>query len=277
MTPDVLIVGHVAKDITDDGWRAGGSVLYAATQCRRLGLNTAVVTVCGPDVDPEALVPDVSWMVLRDNTSTTFENQYEGGSRSQRILDQGRPIRVEDIPEAWQGAPIVLLMPVFQDVDLEIVSAFACSATLLGASVQGWLRQLDITRVMPPLETPSAKAWRGVDVVVASEEDLRDPESAGEWSEYVPIVVLTRAEQGTTVWQDGRRSDVAALRVDAIDPTGAGDVFTAAFVVRLQESGDAAEAARFASAAAALAVQGIGTEAIGDREAIEALLRREAA
>ncbi len=277
MTPDVLIVGHVAKDITDDGWRAGGSVLYAATQCRRLGLNTAVVTVCSPDVEPEALVPDVSWHVLRDEASTTFENRYVGGQRSQRVLDQARAIQIDDIPGSWQGAPVVLLMPIFHDVALDVVSAFSCSATLLGASVQGWLRQLDITRVIPPEVTPSARVWQGTDVVVASEEDLRDPDTAVQWSKYVPTVVLTRAEQGTTVWQDGHRSDLPALKVDAIDPTGAGDIFTAAFMVRLNETGDSVAAARFASAAAALAVQGWGIEAVGDRDEIELLLRREAA
>lgn len=277
MTPDVLIVGHVAKDITDDGWRAGGSVLYAATQCRRLGLNTAVVTVCGPDIEPEVLLPDVSWHVFRDTTSTTFENRYAGGHRNQRLLDRARPLMVDDIPEECQRAPIVLLMPIFHDVDPEIVSSFACSATLLAASVQGWLRELDITFIVPPSTAPSARPWQGTDIVVASEEDLRDPETAAEWSRYVPTVVLTRAEQGTTVWQDGRRTDLPALEVDAIDPTGAGDVFAAAFTVRLHETGDPIDAARFATAASALSVQGRGTEAIGGRETIEALLRREAA
>jgi sugar/nucleoside kinase (ribokinase family) len=170
-----------------------------------------------------------------------------------------------------------MLMPIFHDVDPAIVSAFACSATLLGASVQGWLRQLDITTVQAPSETPSGRDWQGTDAVFVSEEDLRDPESAEAWTRYVPTVVLTRAEQGTTVWSDGVRTDLAAIDVCAIDPTGAGDVFAAAFMVQLHNNGDAVASARFGTAAAALAVQGRGTEAIGDRAAIESLLQPEAA
>jgi sugar/nucleoside kinase (ribokinase family) len=277
MAPDVLLVGHVTKDLLEDGWRAGGSVLYAASQCRRLGLSVAVVTACGPDIEPESLLADVSWHVIRDEASTTFENRYEGGSRSQRLLDRARIIEVSDIPEAWQGAPVVLLMPVFQDVDPEIISAFACSATLLGASVQGWLRELDITDIQHPLEIPSAAGWQGVDAVFVSEEDLREPQSVEAWARYVPVVALTRAEQGTILWSDGERHYLPALAVNAVDPTGAGDVYAAAFMVRLHETGDAVVAAQFATAAAALAVQGTGTEAIGDRAAIESLLRQEAA
>jgi sugar/nucleoside kinase (ribokinase family) len=273
MTPDVLIVGHVTKDLVDEGWRAGGSVLYAAAQCQRLGLQVAAVTVCSGDLDPASLAPEVSWQVINDETSTTFENRYAEGQRSQRVLAQARQIEIDDIPEEWQGAPVVLLMPVFRDVDEAILASFACSATLSGVSVQGWLRELDITTVRIPDETPSGRRWQGTDAVFLSEEDLAEPESAEAWTAYVPTVVLTRGERGTTVWSNGVRVDLPAIEVDAVDATGAGDVFAAAFMVRLHENGDTVDAARFATAAAAFAVQGRGIEAIGGREAIESLMR----
>ncbi len=277
MTPDVLIVGHIAKDITNDGWRAGGSVLYAGEQCRRLGLNVAAVTICSAEIDPETLLPGVSWHTIRDTTSTTFENRYVEGRRSQRVLAQARQIGLDDIPEAWQTAPIVMLMPIMQDVDEAIISAFACSATLLSVSVQGWLRELDITRVRPVATLPTGKAWQGADVVFLSEEDVARSEAVSAWAPFVPNVVLTRAHHGCTVWHDGIRTDLPAFDAREIDPTGAGDVFAAAFTVRLHESGDSLDAARFASAAAVLAVEGVGLTAVGDRAAIEARLVREAA
>jgi hypothetical protein len=172
MTPDVLIVGHVTKDLVDEGWRAGGSVLYAAVQCQRLGLNVAAVTVCSSDIDPVALAPGVSWQVINDETSTTFENRYAEGQRSQQVLAQAQQIEIDDIPEEWQGAPVVLLMPVFRDIDEAILASFACWATLSGASVQGWLRELDITAIQTPAETPSGRRWQGTDAVFLSEEDL---------------------------------------------------------------------------------------------------------
>lgn len=54
----------------------------------------------------------------------------------------------------------------------------------------------------------------------------------------------------------------AALPIEAVDTTGAGDVFHGAYAYALARSWDAAARARFASAAAALSCRGVGREAI---------------
>jgi sugar/nucleoside kinase (ribokinase family) len=58
-----------------------------------------------------------------------------------------------------------------------------------------------------------------------------------------------------------------------VDPTGAGDVFAAAFLVRYHESGNPLEAAAFAACAASCVVEGVGASTLGDREEV---LRRVA-
>ena len=109
-----------------------------------------------------------------------------------------------------------------------------------------------------------------------SEEDIEDREAVEAWSRYIPTVVLTRGRKGSTVWSEGRRVDVPAIASPEVDATGAGDVFATAFTVRYRETDDVGEAARFATAAAALSIRGIGLEAVADRRAIEALMAREA-
>jgi sugar/nucleoside kinase (ribokinase family) len=54
-----------------------------------------------------------------------------------------------------------------------------------------------------------------------------------------------------------------------VDPTGAGDVFAAAFLVRLQETEDPVQAARFANAVASFCVEGPGVAGIPTREQVE--------
>jgi sulfofructose kinase len=56
------------------------------------------------------------------------------------------------------------------------------------------------------------------------------------------------------------------------DDLGAGDVFAAAFFVALDEGLPPERAAAFGNATAAIRIEGSGSDAIGDRSAIEARL-----
>jgi 1D-myo-inositol 3-kinase len=59
-----------------------------------------------------------------------------------------------------------------------------------------------------------------------------------------------------------------------VDATGAGDTFATAFLIRLHETGDVDQAARFGAAAASLSVSGVGASAIPSRAEVEDRLRR---
>jgi hypothetical protein len=87
----------------------------------------------------------------------------------------------------------------------------------------------------------------------------------------VPIVI-TEGERGARVYSDGRWRHIAAFPCDSPDPTGAGDVFAAAFMVAFQEGKDVAYAAAFASAAAVLSIRASGLSSIAGREEIERLM-----
>ena len=75
-------------------------------------------------------------------------------------------------------------------------------------------------------------------------------------------VVLKRGAEGSYVAvAGGKAGGVSAFKVDAIDTVGAGDCFNGAFAVGLLEGLDPWEAARFASAAAAVSVTRRGAQA----------------
>jgi sugar/nucleoside kinase (ribokinase family) len=65
---------------------------------------------------------------------------------------------------------------------------------------------------------------------------------------------------------------IPAYRAREVDVTGAGDVFAAAFLIRLEESNSPETSARFAACAAALSIEAVGTDGIPMREQIEARL-----
>jgi sugar/nucleoside kinase (ribokinase family) len=275
MSPDVLVVGHIVKDITSDGWRLGGGAHYAAIQFRRLGMSVGVVTAYGPDIE-HADVPGVEWHALRSLESTIFENVYTDGRREQRVSGRAGSIGFDDLPPQWRDAPIVFLAPVLDEIDADLPAQIGGRETLVALGAQGWLRRVMDGRVEPG-DVESTPAWLDGQLVFVSEEDVTEPEAVAQWQDQVRLVILTRGRAGYTIWSgDGSISHAGPLAFE-VDPTGAGDVFAAAFVYRYARGADAEEAGRFAHAAASLAVQAEGVEGIGDRAAVEAQMRREAA
>jgi sugar/nucleoside kinase (ribokinase family) len=89
---------------------------------------------------------------------------------------------------------------------------------------------------------------------------LSDPrEIAAALGEQFPLVVLTLGVDGVVVAEAG--SDVIAVESEStavVDPTGAGDSFSAGFLAAWTSGADAAEAARAGVAVAARAVATVG-------------------
>ena len=85
----------------------------------------------------------------------------------------------------------------------------------------------------------------------------------GDWTH------VKNTRQGVTLHTRDGVQEVPSLPREETDPTGAGDVFTAALLVGYHETGDIAEAAAFAACAASCAVEGVGTSSLGDRAEVE--------
>lgn len=85
-------------------------------------------------------------------------------------------------------------------------------------------------------------------------------------------VAVTLGARGSLWWREGRAVHLGAPRVQARDTTGCGDVFHGAYALALAEGAAVPDAARLATAAAALkAARGSGWDSMPDRAAAEAL------
>jgi sugar/nucleoside kinase (ribokinase family) len=74
-------------------------------------------------------------------------------------------------------------------------------------------------------------------------------------------VVIKIGAQGCLVFDGDHVHRAPAFKVDALDTTGAGDCFAGAFLAALHHQLSTRDAARFANAAGALSVQGLGATA----------------
>ena len=270
--PDFLVVGHVVKDEAPNGWRLGGTASYAAIQASKLGLKAAVVTSAAESDLADAPLP-AEVRGLPSQVTTVFRNEYSGGHRTQHVLSRARVLSADGVPVEWRRAQIVLLGPVCGEVPGGLGHIF--KGSLVGVSAQGWLRQVGPDGLVLPQPWRDIALWSVSRVLFVSEEDLGGDESPlGEWAYHVPILCVTRADRGARVHFDRGWRSIAAFPEKEVDPTGAGDVFATAFLIRLHETDDVAEATRFASAAASLSTAAEGTMAIPTRAQVEERLAR---
>ncbi len=270
--PDFVVVGHVVRDLVPEGWRLGGTATFAAVQAERLGLSVGVVTCAGSEVDLETQLPRVTVAGAPSSYTTSFQNVYERAGRSQSVLESAPSIEPRDVPVEWRSAPITLLGPVCGELPATLSDVF--SRSLLGVSAQGWLRAIDEDGRVRSRAWSGEPFWRGCNVLFVSDEDVGDQTDQVErWTSDVPIVAMTSNRKGARVHDGGRWRSIGAFPANEVDPTGAGDVFATAFLVALEETNDVAGAARFASAAAACAIEAAGIDAIATRGGIEERMR----
>lgn len=120
------------------------------------------------------------------------------------------------------------------------------------------------------------------DVFLPSLEDvttltgLNDPDAIADWGHTLGArqIALKLGEHGVLTSADGERHRLPGLQVPLVDATGAGDCFCGNLLAQLSAGTSLPEAARYANAAAALAVQGFGAVAPLPRPAqVRALLR----
>jgi len=266
---DYLVIGHVAHDLTPEGPRLGGTAAYSALTARALGLRVGIVTTSGPETSLEPLngIPTV---VLESPRSTTFENIYTEHGRIQYLRAQAERINLNSVPEVWRRASIIHLGPIASEMDATLPEEFS-PPTLLGLTPQGWMRQWDSESRVSRSEWLNAEtALARANAVVISREDVDgDDELIEQMAHQTPVLAVTEGPSGAVLYWNGDRRRFRAPQVTEVDATGAGDVFAAAFFIRLLTTRDPWEATRFATLLASCSVTRVGLEGIATPREIE--------
>jgi len=300
--PAVVVVGSASRDMdraAPRGWRLGGGATYGALALARLGVRVGVLL----GVDPEAAgAHEISALraagaevrLVRLDEGPVFELLDRPGGRVVRCIARGLPIPPAELSATWADAPAWLFAPVAGEVRDEwapVPQEAACVAL----AWQGLLRELvpgEPTVRIAPVPGPLV---RRADLVGVSVEDLSPQASrsglagllrpgatllvtageSGGWCVRVANGGLAAGSRPTTITRRYRAIPPDLVR----DPTGAGDVFLAAFLAgRLARSAadprrDAADL-RLAAAAASLTVEGFGLAGVPTVAAVTARLRR---
>jgi len=268
-----LAIGHFTHDVTESGLILGGAASYSSLTARKLDMQARVVSAVGKDFLHFDKLKDIPISLVKDTSqTTTFQNIYVNGVRTQTIKGVGAKIKAQHVPADWLDSEIVYLCPVADEVDQSVAKIFPNS--LIGASPQGWMRQWDKEGLVYQRKWEDAeKLLPHLDALIMSEEDISGlPEVVDEYRKMAKIMVLTKGERGCTLYHEGKITDFPAFKTNVVDPTGAGDVFAVAFLRELYKTQDPYKASVFANCTASFVVEKPGIQGVPDLAQVKSRL-----
>jgi sugar/nucleoside kinase (ribokinase family) len=234
--PALAVVGNLSRDLVDGGRpRVGGAPFWAARALRVLG-SPAVVAVKCAAADRRLLTPPlialglpVLW--LGGSSTATFSFSYDGDRREMTVEalgDRWTPDDARRIDARWVHVGALAR----SDFPAETLAALGGRVSFDG---QGLVRPertgpLELNAEFDP------DVLRHVDVLKLAEDEARvlvgEPDEDSLRSLGVPEIVVTLGSRGSMVFANGRLEHVPAQPIAGkVDPTGAGDAFSAAYLV----------------------------------------------
>lgn len=270
---DYLVVGHLTRDLTPNGPKLGGTASYASLAARALGMRVGILTACEDCLEaPQLEQEGIRVVGMRSEETTTFENIQTPNGRVQYLHKLAPTITLSMIPEAWRNTPVIHLGPVASEIDPTLVRAFPNS--FVGLTPQGWYRTWDAEGRVSFTEWPEASfVLQNANAAVLSIEDVRGNEHLIEdMASSIRVLAVTEGANGARLYWNGDLRRFRPPKMVEVDPTGAGDIFAAAFFIRLYSTRDPWEAARFATNLAAYSVQRVGLDGIPRPEEVEMVM-----
>ncbi len=248
----IATIGHIARDVVAGGTpRPGGAVFYAARALAQLDADATIGASCAPGERGSLLPPleafglPVTW--YSSKTTSRYSFHYEGERRIMRQEAVGDPWLPERAVSAVGSATWIHVGALVRsDFPVDTLAALAGNGRKLLVDAQGLVR----TPVLGPLQTDGdiGDALRYVTVLKLNDEEAvtlagsAEPEALQALA--VPEVILTLGSGGSiVVTEHGSEHVPARVVVGPVDPTGAGDTFSAAYITSRAQGLEPAAAA----------------------------------
>lgn len=265
--PSESVLGHDYRNAP------GGKGSNAAVAAARTGAKVSAYATIGKDSNGEYLLD--CWK--KEGVDTTHTLTKEGantGFVAITLEDNGQN-RLIIFPGANMLTPPEGLEKAFEDpfdaILLQFEIPFETNARAIElANEKGIITVLDAgpaqdyaLEKLPPVTILSPNETETKSLVGIYPSDI---ESCREASKKLierngcKYVVLKLGERGSYIYGDGLDVMVPPYKVDAIDPTAAGDAFTGTLAKAYVEMGDLVEAAKYANASGALTCTKLGAQ-----------------
>jgi sugar/nucleoside kinase (ribokinase family) len=252
----IAVLGNLTSDVVAGAApRPGGAVFYSARALARIGADAHVAASCARE-DWAVLAPHVEEFPLpvkwyESPTTTAYSFHYEGDQRIMRQEAVGEPWSPARAVEAAQDAQWIHVGALVRtDFPEETLGALAQAGRRLLVDAQGLVRRADLG----PLQTDGeiGDVLEHVHILKLNDEEAEtlvgtaEPEALARLG--VPEVLLTLGSKGSCViTPDAIENVPAVVVVGPVDPTGAGDTYSAAYLTARSRGAVPVEAAQSAT------------------------------
>ena len=251
------VVGLVSLDRVDGGLpRLGGAPVYAARALRLLGHPAVVATKLADEDRPRLAALGVPVVARSAGRTIGFRIENDGDRRSLEIDELGEPWTEEEA-RGWLGAALA---------GCDWVHAGALTradfpAATLAALARGRKVSLDGQALVRrpevgPLRLDAdydPEVLRRVDLLKLARDELDalgcELNEGSLASLGVREVVVTLGREGAVVFADRLAEHVPTFPLEGVDPTGAGDAWTTAYIEYRRRRHSPVSAARLANGA----------------------------
>jgi len=259
---------------------SAGGAANVARNCAALGARTRLVSVVGDDREGRTLQK----ILEKDGVGVNFHRDKSIRTTQKLRVIGGRQHQLLRIDFETNPSREVLASKL---ADFEAALP-ACNAVILSDYGKGGLRH--IARMIGRARAAGKKVlvdpkgddysrYRGAHVMTPNQAELR--QVVGGWKTEADLVrraqklrrqlgldalLLTRGEQGMTLFRQGRVFHVKAEKHEVYDVSGAGDTVIAALATMLASGVGLEQAVRIANRAAGIKVMKFGTAAVSKAE-----------
>ena len=261
LRPELLVVGHVCRDLMGGQVALGGPAAFAAQAAACMGIRTAVVTMAPASFELMAPLREHHKIWLRAHPcagETIFALDYSGPQRQITLMQRAPTLLPVHIPARWRSLPLAYVAPAIGECGADVLASLGALRVVVGA--QGWLRATGRRGLLCPAVAPEMlDPPSNITAMVFSELDHPEAEALAQHVARRGVTVaLTRGRDGATLLTHGATLHVPALPSTEVDPTGAGDVFGVVLALALHRGWPLLHAAERAAGAAARVVEGPG-------------------
>lgn len=301
-SPLVVIVGSINEDlvvtagqlprsgetVTGGAFRAhgGGKGANQAVAAVRMGAEVRFVGAVGRDAFGELALDRLEAAGLDIANVARVEGVETGIAVI--VVDREGENQIAVAPGANAALDASIVRTAFEALDADIEGVFLANLEigdepLIEATRRATARDLTVivnpapARPIPDLVLDSAPILtpNEGEALALSGRTIVEDAAAGLFERTASPVVVTRGASGATIVDERGARTVPAIDVDAIDTTGAGDVFNGVLATRIAAGDAIDEGVRWAVTAAGLATTYAGARSRVDRDAVRRRLEEQ--